>query len=69
MLAIGSIAGDFAGAVGLCAGTIAVLGFLAQARPALLGGSDEEVRQAMVKGGLGGFTCAIFVMLLSAIKG
>ncbi|HYJ22177.1 MAG TPA: hypothetical protein VEW07_09165 [Solirubrobacterales bacterium] len=68
MFVIGSIAGDFAAALGLFAGAIAVLGFLAQAIPVLSGASDKEVKQAMVIGGLIGCLCAIFVMLLSALK-
>jgi uncharacterized protein with PQ loop repeat len=68
MLIIGSIAGDFAAALGLFAGAIAVLGFLAQALPTLSGASDQEIKKAMVIGGLAGCLCAIFVMLLSALE-
>jgi uncharacterized transporter YbjL len=68
MLVTGSIAGDFAAALGLFAGAIAVTGFLAQALPTLSGGSEQEIKQAMVIGGLSGCLCAIFVMLLSAWK-
>lgn len=68
MLVIGSIAGDFAAALGLFAGAIAVLGFLAQALPTLAGASEQEVRQAMVIGGLVGCLGAIFVILLSALE-
>jgi uncharacterized protein with PQ loop repeat len=68
MLVIGSIAGDFAAALGLFAGAIAVLGFLAQAFPTLSGASDQAVKQAMVIGGLTGCLCATLVMLLSALE-
>jgi hypothetical protein len=69
MLVIGSIASDFAAAVGLLAGTIAVAGFLGHVRPALSGASEEAVRRAMARGGLGGGMLAVFVMLLSAMAG
>jgi hypothetical protein len=69
VLVIGSIASDFAAAIGLLAGTIAVLGFLAHVGPALSGAPEEEVRRAMARGGLGGALIAILVMLLSAVAG
>jgi hypothetical protein len=69
MLPVGSIASDFAAAVGLLAGTIAVAGFLAHAAPTLSRAPEEEIRRAMVRGGLVGCLFALFVMLLSAIAG
>jgi hypothetical protein len=66
MLVLGSFMGDFGAAVGVLAGMIAVTGFLAHAGPALSGASEEEVRRAMVRGGLGGFAGGSFVVVLSA---
>ena len=67
MVAIASIAGDFGAAVGALAGMIAVTGFVAHAGPVLREGSEHEVRQAMVRGGLAGLGVATAVIVLSAI--
>jgi len=69
MLPSASIAADFGTAVGVFAGTIAVVGFLAHAAPVLRGASDGEVRQATVVGGLTGFIASVFVVVLSALAG
>jgi hypothetical protein len=66
MLVLGSVAGDFGVGVGVLAGMIAVTGFLAHAGPTLGGASEAEVRRAMVRGGLAGFTVGAVVIVLSA---
>jgi len=58
-----------ASAVGLVAAAIAVGGFLAHARLALRGSTEEELRAATVVGGLWGTAGAGFIIVLSAIEG
>jgi hypothetical protein len=67
MLPIGSIAGDFATAVGILAGMIAVGGFVGHAPSVLDRASDREIQQATVVGGLTGGVIGILVVVLSAI--
>ena len=67
MFVTASIASDLGTAVGVLAGLIAVGGFLAHAGPVLDGASEDDVRQAMVKGGLAGFSLGAVVVVLSAI--
>ncbi|HEX3734242.1 MAG TPA: hypothetical protein VHU86_03715 [Solirubrobacterales bacterium] len=67
MIVIASIASDFATAVGVLAGMIAVSGFLAQVRPTLSGDPEKEIRRATVTGGVGGFIVGALVIVLSAI--
>lgn len=69
VLVTASIASQFGASVGLLAGLIAVLGFIAQARPTLSGAPEKEIRQAVVAGGLGGLVIGAFVIVLSAALG
>jgi hypothetical protein len=67
MLVVASIASEFATGVGVLTRLIAVMGFVAQAYPALRRAPEFEIRQAVAIGGLSGFFIGIFVILLSAI--
>jgi hypothetical protein len=69
VLATASIASEFGAGIGLLAGFIAVLGFVAQARPTFTGAPEHEVRQAVVMGGLCGLLAGILVIVLSAAVG
>jgi hypothetical protein len=69
MLVIASIANEFAAGTGLLAASIAVLGFIGQAYPALSGAPEQRIRQAVAVGGLVGLSLGGFVILLSAILG
>jgi hypothetical protein len=60
---------DVATACGLMAAAIAVGGFLAHVRPALSKHDDQRLREATVKGGLGGLVGAFLVIVLSAAAG
>jgi hypothetical protein len=64
---LASIAGDFATAVGVVAGMIAVGGFVGHAPSALDHAPDREIQQATVVGGLVGGAIGAFVVVLSAI--
>jgi hypothetical protein len=66
-MVVGSIASSAGTVTGVAAGSIAVVGFLFHAAPALSGGTEEELRRATVVGGLIGFLIAVGVMVLSAI--
>jgi hypothetical protein len=67
MLVAGTIASQFAGALGLMGAAIAVCGFVAHAGPALAGSGEKRLRDATVTGGLLGLGLAIFVIVLSAL--
>jgi hypothetical protein len=67
VLPLGSIADDFATAVGVVAGMIAVGGFVGHAPWVLNRGADHEIQQATVIGGLLGGAVGAFVVVLSAI--
>jgi hypothetical protein len=67
VLPIGSIAGDFATAVGILAGMIAVGGFVGHAPSVLEGAYERQVQQATVDGGLIGGVIGLIVVVLSAI--
>jgi hypothetical protein len=69
VLVAASIASDFATGVGLLAGMIAVVGFLAQAGPARAGDAERKVRRATLAGGLLGFVAGAAVIVLSAFVG
>jgi hypothetical protein len=65
-MVVGSIVSSSATGAGLMAAGIAVGGFLLHAAPALSGSPDERLRRRTVLGGLAGFACAIFIIVLSA---
>jgi len=65
----GSIASDFAAAVAILAGMIAVGGFVGHAPSVLDRASDREIQQATVIGGLVGGVIGMLVVVLSAIAG
>jgi len=69
VLLTASIASDFATMVGVCAGMIAIAGFLAHARPALSGAPEQKVQKATVVGGLVGCGIGAVVVVLSALVG
>ena len=69
MVVVSSILNPFATGFGLLAGAIAVGGFIAHAGPALSGASDDELRRATVRGGLGGLSVGLGVIVLSAYIG
>jgi hypothetical protein len=69
VLIVGSIASQFAGALGLIAAAIAVFGFLGHAKPALARADDADLRFATVVGGLAGLIVSFFVMVLSELIG
>lgn len=54
-------------ASGLLAALIVVSGFVAHARPALRGASEEELREATTIGGIAGLAIGSVVMVLSAV--
>lgn len=62
-----SIASNAATGTGFVAASIAVLGFLLHAAPALSGAPERRIRKATVAGGLLGFVASFAVILLSAI--
>ncbi len=64
---LASIASDFATAVGVVAGMIAVGGFVGHAPSVLDHAPDREIQQATVVGGLAGGAIGVFVVVLSAI--
>jgi hypothetical protein len=67
MLPIASFAGDFATAVGVVAGMIAIGGFIGHA-PSVLGGApDREIQEATASGGIIGGSFGLLVVVLSAI--
>jgi len=68
VLLTASIAAEFATAIGVLGGTIAVGGFLGHVGPALDGASEFEVRRATAKGGLAGLGAAALVVVLSAFQ-
>ena len=67
MLPIASFAGDFATAVGIVAGMIAVGGFIGHAPSVLSGAPDREIQQATLSGGIVGGSFGFLVVVLSAI--
>jgi hypothetical protein len=67
MLPIASFAGEFATAVGIVAGMIAVGGFIGHAPSVLDGAPDREIQQATVSGGIAGGSVGALVVVLSAI--
>jgi hypothetical protein len=69
MLVVGTIASEVATFVGLMAGAIAVGGFLGHAGPTLSGGTEDELREATVIGGLWGLAGACVVIILSVSIG
>jgi hypothetical protein len=58
---------DAATGAGLTAAAIAVGGFVAHIEPALSHADDQRLREATVKGGIGGIWIAAFVIVLSAL--
>jgi hypothetical protein len=69
MIAVASIAGQFAAGVGMTAAAIAVFGFLAHAPPALSDADEKKIRAATVRGGLAGLAISLAVGVLSAVVG
>ena len=67
MLVATAFLGEVTTIVGLVAGLIAVGGFLGHVQPALAGANEKEIRQATVRGGLGGVALALAVVVLSAL--
>lgn len=66
MLPVGSLTNDVASGVGFIAASIAVCGFLLQALPTLTRKPEEEVRMAMVVGGLIGFFIAVLIITVGS---
>ena len=60
---LGSLIVDATTEVGLLAGLIAVCGFLNHAAPALRGADEEMLREATVRGGLGGIVIVALINL------
>jgi hypothetical protein len=69
MLAFGSFFNDAPTGVGFMAGSIAVGGFLAHARPALAGRDDQALRSATIRGGIGGLSAAVLVSFAAFLTG
>jgi len=67
MLLIASFAGDFATAVGIVAGMIAIGGFVGHVPSVLDRAPDREIQQATVSGGMAGGFVGALVVVLSAI--
>jgi hypothetical protein len=67
MLPVASFVGDFAAAVGIVAGMIAVGGFIGHAPSVLNGAPDREIQQATVSGGIAGGSIGALVVVLSAL--
>jgi len=66
MIVIASIASNFATAVGVLGGMIAVVGFVAHAGPVLSGAPERKIREATVIGGVVGLSLGAAVIVLSA---
>jgi hypothetical protein len=67
VLPIASFASDFATAVGIVAGMIAVGGFIGHVPSVLTGAPDREIQEATVSGGIAGGSIGVLVVVLSAL--
>jgi uncharacterized membrane protein len=68
MIVEGSIVSQFATATGFMAATIGVCGFLAHARPAIIGADESKLRRATAFGGLWGVVPAMVVIAVSIVS-
>lgn len=68
-MVLATLMSDAATGVGLMAAAIAVCGFVAHVRPALVGDDEQRLREATVKGGVLGIVVSVGVIVLSAIMG
>lgn len=68
-MVLATLMSDSATGVGLTAGAIAVGGFVAHIQPALSNSDERRLREATVKGGIGGIWVAVAVIVLSVFGG
>jgi hypothetical protein len=66
---LATLTSDSATGIGLTAGAIAVGGFIAHIQPALSNGDERRLREATVKGAIGGIWAAVVVIVLSVLRG